>query len=123
MQFSHLTNIQMAPVAVSSERRSSTLSPVFKPSQSWRPTEVLNLPTRTSCTFDSVESALEAFAAGEFVVVMDDESRENEGDLIISASQCTPEKMAWMIKHTRSVHFASLGVINSASTYPALPFY
>ena len=51
--------------------------------------------------FDSMEDALEAFARGEFLVVMDDEGRENEGDLIIAASQCTTEKMAWMIKHTR----------------------
>ena len=50
---------------------------------------------------DSMEDALEAFARGEFLVVMDDEGRENEGDLIIAASHCTTEKMAWMIKHTR----------------------
>lgn len=49
---------------------------------------------------DSMEDALEAFARGEFLVVMDDEGRENEGDLIIAASHCTTEKMAWMIKHT-----------------------
>ena len=53
--------------------------------------------------FDSMEDALEAFAHGEFLVVMDDENRENEGDLIIAASHCTTEKMAWMIKHTRYV--------------------
>jgi len=47
-----------------------------------------------------MEDALAAFAAGEFLVVMDDEDRENEGDLIIAASHCTTEKMAWMIKHT-----------------------
>jgi len=50
--------------------------------------------------FDSMEDALEAFTRGEFLVVMDDEGRENEGDLIIAASHCTTEKMAWMIKHT-----------------------
>jgi len=48
-----------------------------------------------------MEDALQAFARGEFLVVMDDEGRENEGDLIIAASHCTTEKMAWMIKHTR----------------------
>jgi 3,4-dihydroxy 2-butanone 4-phosphate synthase len=47
-----------------------------------------------------MEDALAGFAAGEFLVVMDDENRENEGDLIIAASQCTTEKMAWMIKQT-----------------------
>lgn len=51
--------------------------------------------------FDDVESALEAFARGEFLMVMDDEHRENEGDLICAASLCTTEKMAWMIKHSR----------------------
>lgn len=51
--------------------------------------------------FDSMEDALEAFARGEFLVVMDDESRENEGDLIIAAEKVTTEKMAWFIKMTR----------------------
>ncbi|KAH0582903.1 hypothetical protein H2248_010804 [Termitomyces sp. 'cryptogamus'] len=55
---------------------------------------------RTSFSFDPIESALAAFQAGEFLVVMDSEDRENEGDLIIAASHCTTEKMAWMIKHT-----------------------
>ncbi|KIY45020.1 3,4-dihydroxy-2-butanone 4-phosphate synthase [Fistulina hepatica ATCC 64428] len=66
----------------------------------WRPTEVANPPKRTEFSWDSLDDALAAFAAGEFLVVMDDERRENEGDIIISASQCTTEKMAWMIKHT-----------------------
>jgi 3,4-dihydroxy 2-butanone 4-phosphate synthase len=47
-----------------------------------------------------LEDALEAFSRGEFLVVMDDENRENEGDLIIAAETCTTEQMAWMIKHT-----------------------
>jgi 3,4-dihydroxy-2-butanone 4-phosphate synthase len=54
-------------------------------------------------SFDALQDALDAFARGEFLVVMDDENRENEGDLIIAASHCTTEKMAWMIKHTRYV--------------------
>ncbi|KAJ7623254.1 3,4-dihydroxy-2-butanone 4-phosphate synthase [Roridomyces roridus] len=66
----------------------------------WRPTEVHNVAPRASFEFDSMEDALAAFSAGEFLVVMDDESRENEGDLIISAALCTTEKMAWMVKHT-----------------------
>lgn len=56
---------------------------------------------RSEFSFDTMEEALEAFARGEFLVVMDDENRENEGDIIASASKCTTEKMAWMIKHTR----------------------
>ncbi|KAF9563961.1 hypothetical protein CPC08DRAFT_705678 [Agrocybe pediades] len=91
----------MAPVAMSpSKSHSTTPNGVHKSSHVWRPTEITDAPVRTSFEFDSMESALASFAAGEFLVVMDDENRENEGDLIISASQCTTEKMAWMIKHT-----------------------
>ena len=44
-------------------------------------------------TFDSIEKSLEAFKRGELVVVMDDEDRENEGDLILAAEFATPEKV------------------------------
>ncbi|MEN9855225.1 MAG: hypothetical protein RL186_223 [Pseudomonadota bacterium] len=50
-----------------------------------------------------VEAALEAFAAGEIVVVTDDDDRENEGDLIVAASLCTPEKMAFIVRHTSGI--------------------
>jgi hypothetical protein len=65
-------------------------------------------PVRTTFAFDTVESAVAAMARGEFVVVMDDESRENEGDLIIPAAGCSTEQMAWMIKHTRLVRILSV---------------
>ncbi|KAI5481520.1 3,4-dihydroxy-2-butanone-4-phosphate synthase [Pseudohyphozyma bogoriensis] len=51
-------------------------------------------------TLDSVEDAVDAIRRGEFVVVVDDMDRENEGDLIIAASMLTVEKMAWMIRHS-----------------------
>jgi 3,4-dihydroxy 2-butanone 4-phosphate synthase/GTP cyclohydrolase II len=54
-------------------------------------------------TFAPIEDAIEAVARGEFVVVVDDADRENEGDLIIAAEQMTPEKMAFMIRHTSGV--------------------
>ncbi|MFM8236932.1 MAG: bifunctional 3,4-dihydroxy-2-butanone-4-phosphate synthase/GTP cyclohydrolase II [Actinomycetota bacterium] len=54
-------------------------------------------------TFDNVERAIAAVAAGDFVVVVDDEDRENEGDLIIAAEKMTPEKMAFMIRWTSGV--------------------
>jgi hypothetical protein len=57
----------------------------------------------TTFEFDSMNDALAAFANGEFVVVVDDEGRENEGDLIVAASLCSTEKMAFMIKHTSYV--------------------
>ncbi|KAK0552940.1 3,4-dihydroxy 2-butanone 4-phosphate synthase [Tilletia horrida] len=51
-------------------------------------------------TFDSVEDTIAAFGRGEFVVILDDETRENEGDLIIAADRVTTEQMAWLIKHS-----------------------
>ena len=51
----------------------------------------------------SIEQAIEAYARGEFLVVVDDEDRENEGDLIIAADAMTPEKMNFMIRHTSGV--------------------
>jgi 3,4-dihydroxy 2-butanone 4-phosphate synthase/GTP cyclohydrolase II len=50
-----------------------------------------------------VETAVAAFARGELVVVSDDDDRENEGDLFIAASLCTPEKMAFIIRHTSGI--------------------
>jgi 3,4-dihydroxy 2-butanone 4-phosphate synthase / GTP cyclohydrolase II len=57
-----------------------------------------------------VEAAIKAFAKGELVVVTDDDDRENEGDLFIAASLCTPEKMAFIIRHTSGIVCAPLGV-------------
>jgi 3,4-dihydroxy 2-butanone 4-phosphate synthase len=59
-----------------------------------------NMPSTVSPTFDSIESTVAAFRNGEFIVVLDDEDRENEGDLIIAAEDVTPEKMAFMVRYT-----------------------
>lgn len=53
-----------------------------------------------SKVFTPIPEALEAFKNGEFLVVMDDESRENEGDLIIAAEKVTTEKMAFLVKYS-----------------------
>lgn len=50
-----------------------------------------------------VVEAIRAFEAGEIVVVMDDDDRENEGDLIVAAVHCTPEKMAFIVRHTSGI--------------------
>src|SRR6202161_773192 len=55
-----------------------------------------------------VETAAAAFARGEIVVVADDDDRENEGDLFVAASLCTPEKMAFIIRHTSGIVCAPL---------------
>lgn len=52
---------------------------------------------------DSIEEAIEDFREGKFVIVVDDEDRENEGDLIIAAEKVTPEKINFMLKHARGV--------------------
>jgi 3,4-dihydroxy 2-butanone 4-phosphate synthase / GTP cyclohydrolase II len=51
-------------------------------------------------SFASIEEAVAAIARGEIVVVVDDEDRENEGDLIMAAEFATPEKIAFFIRHT-----------------------
>jgi len=50
-----------------------------------------------------IPDVLKAFAAGEIVVVTDDEDREGEGDLIVAASLCTAEKMAFIVRHTSGI--------------------
>ncbi len=52
---------------------------------------------------DRVEDALEDFRNGKFLVVVDDEDRENEGDLIIAAEKITPEDVNFMLKNARGV--------------------
>ena len=47
----------------------------------------------------AVALAVEAIARGEMVIVTDDDDRENEGDIVVAASLCTPEKMAFIIRH------------------------
>lgn len=52
---------------------------------------------------DPIEAAIEAIAAGRAVIVVDDEDRENEGDIIFAAQHSTPELMGWTIRHTSGV--------------------
>jgi len=56
--------------------------------------------TRTDAGFDTVEFAVAEIAAGHAVVVIDDEDRENEGDLIFAAELVTPELIAFMVRYT-----------------------
>jgi riboflavin biosynthesis protein ribBA len=52
---------------------------------------------------NTIEEALEDFRKGEFVIVVDDEDRENEGDFIIAAEKVTPEKINFMMRYGRGV--------------------
>ena len=59
-------------------------------------------------THQRVEDVIAAFARGEIVAVTDDDDRENEGDLFVAASLCTPEKMAFIIRNTSGIVCAPL---------------
>ncbi len=52
---------------------------------------------------NTIEEALDDFRQGKFVIVADDEDRENEGDFIIAAEKITPEKVNFMLQHGRGV--------------------
>jgi 3,4-dihydroxy 2-butanone 4-phosphate synthase/GTP cyclohydrolase II len=53
--------------------------------------------------FSSIDDAIKAMARGEIVVVVDDEDRENEGDLIMAAQFATPEALTFFVRHTSGV--------------------
>ncbi|WP_083269721.1 3,4-dihydroxy-2-butanone-4-phosphate synthase [Bosea vaviloviae] len=63
---------------------------------------------REAVMSSNVTQAIEAFARGDIVIVTDDDDRENEGDLIVAASLCTPEKMAFIIRNTCGIVCAPL---------------
>ncbi len=54
-------------------------------------------------TFATIEAAIEEIRGGGMVVVVDDEDRENEGDLVMAADAATPEALAFVINHTSGV--------------------
>lgn len=68
---------------------------------------------------DSVEAAIEAIAAGGAVVVVDDEDRENEGDLIFAAECATPELVAFMVRYTSG--YLCVAMDDERSTALGLP--
>lgn len=65
-----------------------------------RPEELMKL--------DTVDEAIRAIAAGEMVIVVDDDDRENEGDLIVAASKITAAQAAFMVRHTSGILCAPL---------------
>ena len=54
-------------------------------------------------SFDSIERILEDLKAGKPVIIVDDEARENEGDLVVAAEFATPENINFMIKYGRGL--------------------
>jgi 3,4-dihydroxy 2-butanone 4-phosphate synthase/GTP cyclohydrolase II len=58
--------------------------------------------------FCTIPEAVEELKAGRMIVLVDDEDRENEGDLVIAAEKCTPESINFMVTHARGVVCLSL---------------
>ncbi|KXF75779.1 3,4-dihydroxy-2-butanone 4-phosphate synthase [Paramesorhizobium deserti] len=54
-------------------------------------------------TISKIEDAIEAIARGEMVIVVDDEDRENEGDIIIASDSITPQAVAFMMNYARGL--------------------
>ena len=67
-----------------------------------------------SLRVNTIEEALEDFHVGKFVIVVDDEDRENEGDLICAAEKITPEMVNFMLKHARGVLCAPITISRAA---------
>ncbi|MGO4589634.1 3,4-dihydroxy-2-butanone-4-phosphate synthase [Paenarthrobacter sp. 2TAF44] len=69
----------------------------------------MSTPTKTVSTatdrtgLDPVEAAIAAMAAGQAVIVVDNEDRENEGDIIFAAEHATPALMGWTIRYSSGV--------------------
>ena len=75
--------------------------------------KILTLPPRTGAEpadatagateFSTIPAVLAELRAGRMVLILDDEDRENEGDLIMAAEYATPESMAFMIRHSSGI--------------------
>ena len=63
-----------------------------------------------SFQFSKIEEAIEDFRQGKFVIVVDDEDRENEGDFIIAAEKITPDKVNFMLREGRGVLCAPITI-------------
>lgn len=66
------------------------------------------LEAPNASVLDDLDEAVAAVRGGGFVVVVDSEDRENEGDLILAAEHATEEKVAWMVRHTSGLLCVSL---------------
>ena len=53
--------------------------------------------------FAKIEDAIKDIQRGQFIVVVDDENRENEGDLVVAAEKATPSKLNYMIRNARGI--------------------
>src|SRR3989344_3088774 len=87
------------------------------------PSHLLNLLhllyNTPSMSFSPIPASLDALREGKMIVVVDDEDRENEGDLVIAAEHLSVEKMVFLIRHTGGV--VCLALSNAIADQLALP--
>src|SRR6186713_2820153 len=69
--------------------------------QSSKPIKIAKGARKSGSPFARIEDAVEAFRQGRMIIVVDDEDRENEGDLTIAAEKVTPEAINFMARHGR----------------------
>ena len=75
----------------------------FKDAEMSKIANTIPFPRRKDAVIDSIESVLEDFSAGKMVVLVDDEDRENEGDLLIAAEHITAKEINFMAVHGRGL--------------------
>ena len=65
--------------------------------------KVASIDAKRERKLDSIEDIVADIKAGKMVIMMDDEDRENEGDLIMAAEKATPEAVAFIIRHSSGI--------------------
>lgn len=101
----HPNGIDIQPDMVAFTTFSSEITPKIKGIPGNKNEYDLDSPTRG---FSSIPDAVEDIRQGKFVIVVDDEDRENEGDLIMAASLVTPQAMAFVVKHGTGIVCVSM---------------
>ncbi|KAL8151898.1 hypothetical protein V2J09_021706 [Rumex salicifolius] len=101
----HLNGIEIQPDMADITKFSAEIAPKSKGISTKNNEYDLESPTRG---FSSIPDAIEDIRQGKFVIVVDDEDRENEGDLIMAASLVTPQAMAFVVKHGTGIVCVSM---------------
>jgi 3,4-dihydroxy 2-butanone 4-phosphate synthase/GTP cyclohydrolase II len=65
--------------------------------------QIVDQPVKRTCSFSRIEEAIAAMRVGQMVIVVDDEDRENEGDLTIAAEKITPQAINFMAQYGRGL--------------------
>lgn len=104
-QANQSTEIEIQPDAIAFGTLSAEITPTTTGSFNDNDEYDLDYPTEG---FSSIPEAIEDIRQGKFVIVVDDEDRENEGDLIMAGSLATPEAMAFIVKHGTGIVCVSM---------------